>query len=69
MEKHKTIQNEYIHFQQKAENNNPTNLLVMELVNNTKTNLENKINNIISILQKMKIENEQNLAKSKINNF
>ena len=52
--------------QQKTERNNSSNLLLMELVNSTKTNLENKINNIVSILQRMKKENEQNLTKSKI---
>ena len=60
---------EHLNFQLKTERNNSSNLLVMELINNTKTNLENKINNIVSILQRMKIENEQNLGKSKINNF
>ena len=71
MDKFKTSQNspEHVHIQQKNQNNNSTNLLLMELVNNTKTNLENKINNIVSLLQRMKIENEQNLVKSKINNF
>ena len=52
--------------QQKTERNNSSNLLLMELVNSTKTNLENKINNIVSILQRMKKENEQNLTKSKL---
>ena len=52
--------------QQKTERNNSSNLLLMELVNSTKTNLENKINNIVSILQRMKKENEQNLSKSKL---
>ena len=71
MEKFKSTQNspEYVHIQQKSERNSSTNFLLMELVNNTKINLENKINNIVSLLQRMKIENEQNLAKSKINNF
>ena len=52
--------------QQKTERNNSSNLLLMELVNSTKTKLENKINNIVSILQRMKKENEQNLSKSKL---
>ena len=69
MEKYKTTQNspEYVHTQQKTDRYNSSNILLMELVNNTKKNLENKIDNIVSILQKMKIENEHNLAKSKIN--
>jgi hypothetical protein len=54
------------YIQQKTERNNSSSLLLMELVNSTKTNLENKINNIVSILQRMKKENEQNLTKSKL---
>ena len=54
------------YIQQKIERSNSSSLLLMELVNSTKTNLENKINNIVSILQRMKKENEQNLTKSKL---
>ena len=54
------------YIQIKTERNNSSSLLLMELVNSTKTNLENKINNIVSILQRMKKENEQNLTKSKL---
>ena len=55
---------EFIHFPQKTERNNSKSIL-MEIINNTKSNFESKINNIVSILQNMKKENEQNLEKSK----
>lgn len=50
---------------QKRERNNSTSFIIMELINNTKMNLDNKINNVFTILQKMKKENEQNISKSK----
>ena len=53
-----------LNFTQKTDRNNSKNLL-MELIYNTKSNFEIKINNIISILQNMKKENDENLEKSK----
>ena len=57
---------EYAHYHQKTERNNSKSLL-MEYINNTKSNFENKINSIISFLQNMKKENDQNLEQSKNN--
>ena len=56
----------YLH--QKTERNNSKSLL-MEFINNTKSNFEKKINNIVSFLQNMKKENDQNLEQSKNNNI
>lgn len=53
-----------LNFTQKTDRNNSKNLL-MELIYNTKSNFEIKINNIVSILQNMKKENDENLEKSK----
>ena len=57
---------EYNHYHQKTERNNPNSLL-LEYINNTKSNFENKINSIVSFLQNMKKENDQNLEQSKNN--
>ena len=53
-----------LNFTQKTDRNNSKNLL-MELIYNTKSNFEIKINNIVSILQNMKKENDENLEKNK----
>ena len=55
---------EYTYLRQKTERNNSKSLL-MEFINNTKSNFEKKINNIVSFLQNMKKENDQNLEQSK----
>lgn len=70
MEIFKMMQNipQYNYLQQKTERDNSKNL-VMEIIDNTKTNLENKINNIISILQTIKEENDTNIRKSNFNNY
>ena len=57
---------EYTHYHQKTERNNSKSLL-LEYINNTKSNFENKINSIVSFLQNMKKENDQNLEQSKNN--
>ena len=44
---------EYTYLRQKTERNNSKSLL-MEFINNTKSNFEKKINNIVSFLQNMK---------------
>ena len=49
---------------QKTERMNSNNLLI-ELISNTKSNFEVKINNIVALLQNIKKENDQNLEKSK----
>lgn len=49
---------------QKTERMNSNNLLI-ELISNTKSNFEIKINNIVALLQNIKKENDQNLEKSK----
>lgn len=48
----------------KTERMNSNNLLI-ELISNTKSNFEIKINNIVALLQNIKKENDQNLEKSK----
>lgn len=70
MEIFKMMQNipQYNYLQQKTERDNSKNL-VMEIIDNTKTNLENKINSIISILQTIKEENDTNIRKSNFNNY
>lgn len=59
---------EYKRFPQKTERNNSKGFL-KEYIHNSKIDFEIKINSIISILLKMKKENDQNLEKSKNNHY
>ena len=56
---------EFKSFAQKTERINSKGFFMKEFIHNSKFDFEIKINSIISILLKMKKENDQNLEKSK----